>query len=258
MNPVRIIFFDIDGTLIDMQKKKISTKTVETLHRLRANGIRVCIATGRSPMTLPDFGGAEFDAFLTFNGSLCYEGENILFSNPIAPAEVQKLLRNAAALHRPVAVATGNRLVANGTDQDLTDYFAIANEIPHIADDFEEVCREEIYQLMMGCRASDYPAILNGVSGAKIAAWWDRAVDIIPASGGKGVGIEKMLEFYGIDSAQALAFGDGNNDLEMFRAVGCGIAMQNASPELKAAAAEVCGAVSQDGIYHYCLEHHLI
>lgn len=258
MNPIRIIFFDIDGTLIDMQKKKISAKTVETLHRLRENGIKICIATGRSPMTLPDFGGAEFDAFLTFNGSLCYAGEKTIFSNPIDPKEVQKLIRNAAALHRPVAVATGNRLVANGTDQDLTDYFAIANEVPHIADDFEEVCREEIYQLMMGCRASDYPAILNGVDGAKIAAWWDRAVDIIPASGGKGVGIEKMLEFYGIDRSQALAFGDGNNDIEMFRAVGTGVAMQNASAELKAVAKEVCGDVSQDGICSYCVEHGLI
>lgn len=258
MNPVRIIFFDIDGTLIDMQTKRISEKTVEALQRLRANGIKVCIATGRSPMTLPDFGGAEFDAFLTFNGSLCYAGEETIFSNPIAPGEVQKLLRNAAALHRPVAVATRDRLVANGADQDLIDYFAIAKEVPDVSETFEQVCQEEVYQLMLGCRESDYPAILNGVGGAKIAAWWDRAADIIPASGGKGIGIRKMLEFYRIDRSQALAFGDGNNDIEMLQAVGTGVAMQNGSPQLKAIADEVCGAVSQDGIYTYCLEHHLI
>lgn len=43
---------------------------------------------------------------------------------------------------------------------------------------------------------AEYPAILKDVENAKIAAWWDRAVDIIPASGGKGIAVEKMLEFY--------------------------------------------------------------
>lgn len=68
MQQIKIIFFDIDGTLIGMQSKHISPRTVEALHRLRSNGIRLCIATGRAPVTLPDFGGAEFDAYLTFNG----------------------------------------------------------------------------------------------------------------------------------------------------------------------------------------------
>ena len=46
MQQIKIIFFDIDGTLIDMQSKHISPRTVDALHRLRSNGIRLCIATG--------------------------------------------------------------------------------------------------------------------------------------------------------------------------------------------------------------------
>lgn len=258
MEPVKIIFFDIDGTLIDMQTKRISEKTVDTMRRLRANGIRLCIATGRSPMVLPDFGGAVFDAFLTFNGSLCYAGNQTIFSNPISSADVRQLLKNATDLGRPVAVATRSRLAANGIDKDLEDYFAIANEDVPVADDFDSICHEEIYQLMMGCREADYPAILQNAPGAKIAAWWDRAADIIPATGGKGIGIEKILDFYNIERAHAMAFGDGNNDIEMLQSVGTGIAMQNASAQLKAVSDDVCGDVSADGIYHYCLAHHLI
>ncbi|MED9948296.1 MAG: HAD hydrolase family protein, partial [Peptacetobacter hiranonis] len=41
MNKVKIIFFDIDGTLIDMTKKAISDKTVETLLRLKENGVKI-------------------------------------------------------------------------------------------------------------------------------------------------------------------------------------------------------------------------
>ena len=258
MDPIKIIFFDIDGTLIDMKTKKITARTVETLQRLRANGIKLCIASGRAPYTLPDFGGAEFDAFLTFNGSLCYAGDTTIFSNPIPAADVQQIIRNATGLRRPVAIATRERIVANGADKDLLDYFLVAKDVPHVTDEFDAISHQEIFQFMMGCRASDYPAILHHAEGAKIAAWWDRAADIIPASGGKGIGIQKVLAFFHLDPAQAMAFGDGNNDIEMLQAVGTGVAMQNASPELKAVAKDQCGAVSQDGIYHYCLDHHLI
>ena len=55
---------------------------------------------------------------------------------------------------------------------------------------------------------------------AKIAAWWDRAIDIIPLSGGKGVAINKILDYYQLTKEEAMAFGDGNNDIEMLEAVG--------------------------------------
>ena len=102
----------------------------------------------------------------------------------------------------------------------------------------------EVFQLLMGCRESDWPAILKGTSGAKIAAWWDRAVDIIPISGGKGAGIRKVLAYYGLTPEDAMAFGDGNNDIEMFQAVGHSVAMGNASADLKAIASEEIGRAS--------------
>ena len=258
MPQTKIIFFDIDGTLIDMQKRQVTETMVETLRQLKANGIKICLATGRSPVTVPDFGVA-FDAYLTFNGSLCYTQDATIYSRPIPNADVARLVQNAAAIHRPTCAATKDRLVSNGTDVDLDDYFAFAHEKVHIYPDFDDICRQEkIYQLMISCRKSDYDALLQGVSGAEIAAWWDRAVDIIPAGGGKGVGIGKVLAYYGIDKAQALAFGDGNNDIEMLQAVGTGVAMGNASPELKAIADDVCGEVANEGIYHYCKEHNLL
>jgi len=51
---------------------------------------------------------------------------------------------------------------------------------------------------------------------------------------------------------------NGNDDLEMLKAVGHGIAMGNASDELKEIAEEVCGHVAEDGIYYYCKEHGMI
>lgn len=66
------------------------------------------------------------------------------------------------------------------------------------------------------------------------------------------------MEHYHIDRSEAVAFGDGNNDLEMLKVVGHGIAMGNGSDELKEIAEEVCGHVADEGIYYYCKEHGLI
>ena len=258
MDQIKIIFFDIDGTLMDMQKKQISVKTLDMLRQLKEKGILICLATGRSPISLPTFDGLEFSAYLTFNGSLCYTAKETIFSNPIPSGDVQKLLQNAAALGRPVSIATRERIAANGTDVDLAEYYSFAHLELTVAEDFADVARQEVYQVMLGCRACDYPAILNSVDGAKITAWWDRAVDIIPANGGKGTGIQKVLDHYGLTKAEALAFGDGNNDIEMLLSVGTGVAMENASPQLKAIADDICGHVAEDGIYHYCTRHGLI
>ena len=64
--------------------------------------------------------------------------------------------------------------------------------------------------------------------------------------------------YFGLTAAQAAAFGDGNNDCEMLDAVGMGVAMGNASRELKARADAVCGDVAQDGIYRFCVENQWI
>lgn len=49
---------------------------------------------------------------------------------------------------------------------------------------------------------------MQGVREARITAWWDRAVDIIPKTGGKGAAIGKILEYYHFAKEEAMAFGD--------------------------------------------------
>lgn len=258
MKEIKIAFFDIDGTLIDINKKVISEKILETLSRLKQKGILICLATGRASLTLPQFPKINFDVFLTFNGSYCFNSEKVIFSNPIPVQDVKQLIKNAANIGRPVSIATKDRIAANGADQDLVDYFGYAGLKVEVSEDFEELLKEEIYQVMMGCRKSEYVSMMKGIRQAKITAWWDRAVDIIPADGGKGKAIEKVLAYYHLDKAEAIGFGDGNNDIEMLQSVGTGVAMENGSEQLKAVADDMCGHAAEDGIYYYCLKKGLI
>lgn len=258
MRDIKIIFFDIDGTLVDPATGQISDRTRFTLHQLHKNGILVCIATGRPTASLPDFGDLPTDAICAFNGSLCFAGENILYCNPILKNDVATVLRNASLAGRPVSIASRDLLAANGIDEDLAGYYRLAGLELTVSEDFHSISHEPIYQIMIGGGTAEENAFIHGTSGVKLARSWDRAVDVIPATSGKGVGIKQMIHHFGLEESQAMAFGDSYNDIEMLLTVGTGVAMGNAPEEIKALAADSCGPVGEDGIYRYCLEHGLI
>lgn len=258
MNMIKMIFFDVDGTLVDHATGQISVKTREAVKRLRERGYLLCVATGRPTASLPDFGDLQFDAFCAFNGSLCYTEKEIIHSTPISPEDVQQVLNNATTIGRPVSVAVRTRMVANGIEKDLADYYRLAGLELTASEDFQEALQEPVYQIMVGSRESEFDALVQGTTGVKIAVSWERAVDIIPAASGKGKAIGKILEHFNLKPEQAMAFGDSYNDMEMLQTVGTGVAMGNAPEELKAVADDVCAPVSRDGIYHYCVEKGLI
>lgn len=254
----RILFFDIDGTLVDSRTRRISEKTKEALHRLHQRGNRLFIATGRPPASLPDLTGLPFDGFITANGSLCYTADEILFHKPISPEAVEQVIRNAAGLGRPVSVATRDRLAANGWDEDLAEYYRLAGVELTVTENFAAVCQENIYQIMLGCREADHPAIARGVEGVSVTFSWSRAADVICAGNSKANAIERVLRHYQLDISRSMAFGDGCNDIEMLQTVGIGIAMGNADSRVKAIAEGCCPPVWEDGIYHYCTDQGLI
>ena len=102
-------------------------------------------------------------------------------------------------------------------DEDLMDYYRLADLSLTVADDFDDVCREPVYQMMLGCRPADHEALLRGTSGVKIAVSWERAADVIPVSSGKGTSIAKILSYFNLEPAQAMAFGDSYNDIDMHK-----------------------------------------
>ena len=237
---IKIAFFDVDGTLVDMKKKVITPAMIETLKHLKENGIILCMATGRGPYLVPSFPGIDFDVFLSYNASYCYTKDEVIFSNPIPKEDVKAIVENASEIHRPVFLAGVEGGGANGCDKDLADYFAIAKSKVNVLDnfDFEKLMDKKVYQMMVGCYKEEYADILRDVDGARITAWWTRAADITPANGNKGVGVRKILDYYHLDKENAIAFGDGTNDIEMLEAVGTGVAMGNATDDVKTVADE--------------------
>ena len=238
---IKIAFFDVDGTLLRLGHKELSANTAAALRQLHQNGIILCMATGRCYTGVPHF-----------------DGNDIIFKNPINEHDKYQIISNLKQMNRAIAISNEHMIVTNGTDPDLEQYFAFGSEKLKIADNFDEISRTDIYQIMCSCQKDEHSQILSGAPHSQITAWWDKAVDIIPLNSGKGNAVAAVLRHYGFSKDEAIAFGDGHNDIEMLEAVGIGVAMGNAKDEVKAKADFVCQSVENDGIYHYCVENKLI
>ena len=81
---IRAAFFDIDGTLL-FGSHEMPDSTVQALHALQANGVKIFIATGRPPVHLPHLPALQkvnWDGYVTMNGQYCFmaDGEVIYLS----------------------------------------------------------------------------------------------------------------------------------------------------------------------------------
>ena len=83
----------------------------------------------------------------------------------------------------------------------------------------------------------------------KSARWTSLFADIIPIDGGENKGIDQMIKHYQINLGEVMAFGDGNNDIDMLKHVGVGVAMGNANDLVKAASDFVTDTINDDGIF---------
>ena len=151
--------------------------------------------------------------------------------------------------------ASDTLMGANFYDKKLDDYMLIADPNgAKVLQNFDELIKENIYQMMVAATKDQEPMILKDLNHTTCTRWHPDAMDIIPATGGKGIGTKKILEHFGFSADEAMAFGDGGNDKDMLETVGCGIAMGNAVESVKQVANYVTKPVSEDGVY-WALKH---
>ncbi len=246
---MKIAFFDIDGTLIDFGAPGVSEKVTKALNQLHDNGVKLFLATGRPPYLLPKFENIPFDGAICFNGSYVYNRDEVIYSSPMSEKDVETIVANAEKMNTPVIIAAEKRMGANAYSDALNEYMDISHNTCNVVDYFEELKHENVYQLMAGIHAEDDANILAGTQAAATTRWWSEACDIIPANISKAQGIQKVLDYYHISKEDAMAFGDGGNDLEMIEFVGLGIALGNALKHVQECADYVTDTCANDGIY---------
>ena len=246
---IRIAFFDIDGTLVNFGAGDISGVVKRSLRALRERGIKLFFATGRPPYLVPAFQNVTFDGMMTFNGSYCFDDNGVILSVPMNRNDIKTVVKNAGEIGLPVLIATSRRMGINFRQKELDDYAGFSGVACDVIDDYEQIQREDVYQMMLGAPPERDAWLLRGTSSVKIVRWWGKAMDVIPSDCGKAVGMRAILQHYGFAREESIAFGDGGNDQDMIAYAGIGVAMGNATPDVKAAADYVTDSCADDGVY---------
>lgn len=245
---IKAVFFDIDGTLLSHAAGGVPESARRALTLLEERGVPRFLATGRHILEirrlLPDL---SFDGFVTLNGQICLDSrERLLFDAPFPPADARQAVSIFQRREAPAMLVQRDRMYINFVNDAVRlAQRAISSPIPPVG-----AYREgAIYQLIVYDDGVEADAALRQLPGCKMSRWNDHAVDILPRSGGKILGIRQFLRRLSLDWSEIMAFGDGENDVDMLRCAGVGVAMGNAEPTAKAAADYVTADADQDGIY---------
>ena len=248
---IKAAFFDIDGTLLSFKTHRMPDSTVRALAALRERGVRTIVSSGRPRYQLPACIATGFDAYITLNGQLCFDDAGVFRSNPISDADVHAIVRQVQRGLYDVLVLQRERAFANKLSERVQATAQTAGLV-YTADDIECAFDAPVYQFCAFFEPEDDHMLLDVTSSVKTTRWTNLFCDVVPATGGKAAGVAAALERYGIAPDEAVAFGDGENDISMFEAVGTSVAMGNAWDSVKARATCVTDDVDADGIWNAC------
>ncbi|OMF38394.1 hypothetical protein BK133_02405 [Paenibacillus sp. FSL H8-0548] len=246
----KLLFFDIDGTLVD-HEKKIPPSTKQAIAQLKQAGHEIVIATGRGPFMLKSVSEAlHIESYVSFNGSyVVYNGE-VVYSHPIDTARLKELSQITIENKHPLVYMTPEGMRTN-TDQSA--YLDAVDEplklrLPQVEPDY--YMGKEIYQCLLYCKEEDEGYYKSNFSEFGYNRWHPYGSDILPPGGSKARGIQALIERAGVRDEDVYAFGDGLNDLEMLQYVYHSVAMGNSPDIVKEAARYITKDVAEDGILH--------
>lgn len=249
---IKAAFFDVDGTFYSHETHSVPESHLKVLEVLRQKGIKTFLATGRhfTELVNLDMSQIKFDGYVMLTGQICTDQDkNVIFGNAIKREDAEYLFTAFEKKELPLMMVEKDRLYVNmANDIVVNGQAAISSPVPMVA----EYEGAPIYQMVCyGGKELD-TELSPKIPNCTVTRWSSFGVDIISKTGGKVIGIQKILEHYGISKEEMIAFGDGENDIEMLEFAGIGVAMGNAEEEAKAVADYVTTDIDDDGIWNAC------
>lgn len=253
---IRALFLDVDGTLVSFRTHAVSASAREALLEAHARGVKLFIATGRSATDLEPLAGIPYDGVVALNGARCVAADGrVVGSRSIPEAAFERSLALAERYGFPVALELDDGVFVDRVTAEVERLARmVAHPVPVETDLRALFARGGCCQM---CFYFDEPTqrrVMAELPGLTASRWCDLFADINVAGVDKAAGMRTFLADAGLDPAQAMAFGDGGNDVPMLHAAGIGVAMGNACAEAIAAADYVTADIDDDGLRR-ALEH---
>ena len=245
---IKAVFFDIDGTLVSFKTHTVHPTTLMALAELRRRGIKLFICTGRHELLIDKVDKNFFDGVVSMNGQCVKIDGKTIFANTIAPEDIRNAVRfsesnHIATIYESIDFIRMNRV----TPLALQGAELLDLELPQPTD-VSDMHEFPVLQLIFFGNDRDEAQMLSQMPSCEATRWTPLLCDIIARGGGKHIGIDHVLDYYGFSIDECMAFGDGENDITMLKHAGIGIAMGNAHDEVKEAADYVTSTADDGGI----------
>jgi hypothetical protein len=251
LNRPRLVATDLDGTLL-RPDGSMSSRTARVLAALPGVGIEVLVVTARPPRWLAPVAALGHGTVICLNGALVLDvaTSRAVEVHPMGDDLIAGLvadLRGALPGSVFAAETPAGMLAEHGFEGWQTERRARASRL-------EDLLDGTTGKLMVRCVGVPDDALVTQVR--RVVAGRGRVHDsgaaglaeIAGAGVTKAATLARWAAARGIDAADVWAFGDMPNDLEMLTWAGRGVAVANAHPDVLAAADEVCGPNTRDGV----------
>ena len=240
MTDKKILVLDIDGTLVNSEKK-ITPETLKYLKMIQEQGHIVALASGRPFPGLKQYsdalGLAEYGGYaLSFNGGkvISCATQEVIYTKAI-PNRYAKILYEFAKERHIGMVTYKDNQVITGTDTDgyMVDFDMIKclmTAEPEVAEQYEKELAALVSPDLNVFRSEPY------------------FIEITVKGVDKAESIARLLEHIGMKREQCICCGDGFNDKTMVEYAGVGVAMGNAQQVVKDVADYVTASCDEDGL----------
>lgn len=256
----KMIVTDIDDTLLNSQRQ-LTEKTKQALHEASAKGIKIVLASGRPESGMKKLAQqlnlAENNGYLlAYNGGLVVDCSNnkVIYSQYLSPERLAKL--------HDIALANGADILSYKDDKIITnranEYADIESELidaPVEVADFKATMTVPAVKVLMLAEPTK-AAILEKELAQQFKQQYTILrskpffIEVTDLNITKGQTLATLAQQWGIERHEIIAFGDGNNDISMIEFAGLGVAMSNATEELKAVSDVVTLSNDEDGLAH--------
>ena len=259
----KLVAIDIDGTLIT-DNKEVTPRTIETIKEASRKGIKVIICSGRSFYRLEKYVEEvglkkENQCSICFNGGMIVENttKNIIYSQHLDTEEVKELIQLGKTLELPMMIYAKDthytEKIPDIIKQNDKNLEGLNLKVVH----FDEINfnKEENY-IYKVCfidkpekikeKRKEIPKEL--IEKYEVTSSIPEYIEIVKKGIKKSEGIKAVMQIYGIKQEEVMAIGDGENDVEMLKFAGLGVAMENASDYVKGFADVITTSNNNDGV----------
>ncbi|NHM32907.1 Cof-type HAD-IIB family hydrolase [Neobacillus terrae] len=247
----RLIFFDIDGTLIN-QDQQLPGTAKRAIKRRKEQGHEVAFATGRAPFMFKKLRDElVIHTYINLNGQYAVHNGEVIFKNPLSSKSLALLHENAFKLNHPLVFVDQDNMSMMFELHIYAEEILSPITMEHpLLFDRHYFKNREIYQALLFCYEEENQHYSSLFSDLNFVRWHPYVSDVLPAGGSKAKGLEVVINHLGFEKESVCAFGDGLNDIEMLEFVGNGVAMGNAIDKVKQAAKYVTKDINDNGILH--------